>query len=558
MPLPPGPPRRATTTTTHHHHSSYYIVIIASLVIIMASRSMVLLLLSLSILQWMGHLVSSFEWEYVEVHSFSAESEYTLEIQRDGSEYDEDSLSIFFVAVDDADEHGLEEAEEHIEEDDDHDPVYVSNGNILTLHQDELLLTLELEAENNLTIFTFETHDAGSYAVFFEHGPDELPFSLKNASGTALVAALSESAEDHSHESSTSEEDDSHDDEELEVSSATWGLVMGATLIASAGAAAGLALFSLLKTDRVKVLAMHLASAFGSGAILAAALLHLIPEGYAYIEAFVDEEAIGWKAGATILGGLSFSLLVHAGFAQHQHQHHGHAHGGGAGQVVMVRSGSGSRVEEAPPKEKRSAAATLAEVRPQAWNVVVGDALHNCLDGMVIAVAFAGCGNSMGWTILGAVMAHEIPQEIADFFVLLDSGLSFVQALLLNLFSGFCAVLGGIIVLTAPGLDAEGIGYMLLFGSGIFLFVGAAELLPDLLSGRGTGGAPKALGTRLALFALGAVVVSLPLLAHLHCDAGFLAGAHDHDSHSETDHDSHDETETSTTDHDSHDHRFLY
>ncbi|CAM9322260.1 unnamed protein product, partial [Heterosigma akashiwo] len=106
-----------------------------------------------------------------------------------------------------------------------------------------------------------------------------------------------------------------------------------------------------------------------------------------------------------------------------------------------------------------------ADVRPQAWNVVLGDGLHNCLDGMVIAVAFAGCGSSMGWTILGAVMSHEIPQEIADFFVLLDSGLSFGQALCFNLFSGLCAVAGGIIVLSTPSLTAEGIGYMLLFGS---------------------------------------------------------------------------------------------
>ncbi|CAM9322334.1 unnamed protein product, partial [Heterosigma akashiwo] len=196
----------------------------------------------------------------VEVHSFSAESEYTLEIERDGSEYEEESLGVFLVAVDDADEHGLEEAEEHIEEDDHHDAVYVSNGNILTLHDHELLLILELENENNVTVFTFETHEAVSFAVFFEHGPDELAFALKNASGTALTAALSESAEDHTHGESSEETEDSHDEDELEVSGATWGLVMAATAVASAGAAAGLALFALLKTERVQALALELSA----------------------------------------------------------------------------------------------------------------------------------------------------------------------------------------------------------------------------------------------------------------------------------------------------------
>jgi len=412
-----------------------------------------------------------------------------------------------------------------------------------------------------------------------------------------LVAELSESStEDHDH---STEED--HDEDELEVSSTVWGLVIGANVLAGAAAMVGLVLFSLMRGmgDRTKAIAMQLATAFGSGALLSAAIVHLIPEGYALIESFVDGEQLGTNAGLTILGGLMFSLILHMAI---QHKHAAvdaepgcsvkeeraavaptstfEASPGGDDVVEMALE---AEAVEGPPeaqvhvegdscddecglaatnevgdcndcaeegggrlRQGRSAVKLLAAlprvgpvrgVRPQAWNLVLGDCICNGLDGMVIAVAFAGCDSSMGWIVFGAVMSHEIPQEIGDFFVLIDSGLSFGQALLANLFSGVCAIFGGIIVLLLnSSLTADVVGYMLLFGSGMFLFAGAAELLPELLA---APGGPKLAVARAAMVALGAAAVVVSLMSHAHCDAGFLGAAHaHHDDHGDT-HDDH-------------------
>ena len=110
---------------------------------------------------------------------------------------------------------------------------------------------------------------------------------------------------------------------------------------------------------------------------------------------------------------------------------------------------------------------------------LIGDGLHNFLDGIVIASAYI-INIQLGIATTIAVIVHEIPQEIADFGVLLYSGLSKTKALLLNFLSGAIAIIGAIIGLyfgTGSELLAKNI---LPFAAGGFLYIAGSNLIPEL------------------------------------------------------------------------------
>jgi len=110
---------------------------------------------------------------------------------------------------------------------------------------------------------------------------------------------------------------------------------------------------------------------------------------------------------------------------------------------------------------------------------LIGDGLHNFIDGMIIATTFA-VSPPLGIATTLAIAAHEIPQEIGDFGVLLHAGFSTKKALIFNVLSAGMAVLGAIISLllieSVPGLQ----DYLLPFAAGGFLYIGAVDLLPEL------------------------------------------------------------------------------
>jgi zinc and cadmium transporter len=110
---------------------------------------------------------------------------------------------------------------------------------------------------------------------------------------------------------------------------------------------------------------------------------------------------------------------------------------------------------------------------------LIGDAIHNFIDGLVIAGSFA-VDITMGITATISIIFHEIPQEIADFGVLLYSGLSKVKAVLFNLLSALTAIIGLFVGLILIG-NVEGISNMIIpFAAGNFLYIAASNLLPEL------------------------------------------------------------------------------
>jgi len=118
-------------------------------------------------------------------------------------------------------------------------------------------------------------------------------------------------------------------------------------------------------------------------------------------------------------------------------------------------------------------------LHPVVFLNLIGDGVHNLIDGMLIGASYL-VSVPIGIATTIAVVMHEIPQEIGDFAVLVHGGLSVKRALLFNFASALTAVLGGLIILIV-GMDIDNISiYMLPVTAGGFIYIAAADLIPEL------------------------------------------------------------------------------
>lgn len=186
------------------------------------------------------------------------------------------------------------------------------------------------------------------------------------------------------------------------------------------------------------------------GVLLGTALLHILPEAF-------ESEAGAQALFATLLAGLLFFFLLEkAALYRHGHHHEGddphhhHHHGFDAEQA-----GRGG------------------------WSVLLGDSIHNFCDGVIIAAAFL-TDTRLGAVTALAIIAHEIPQEVGDYIVLLNAGLSRARALAYNALSGLAAVVGGVLGYFVVGPWEAMFPYLLVVASSSFIYVAVADLLPQL------------------------------------------------------------------------------
>ena len=194
-------------------------------------------------------------------------------------------------------------------------------------------------------------------------------------------------------------------------------------------------------------LVKHLVS-LSVGVLLGTAMLHVLPEAF---ESKVEPHALF----ATLLAGLFFFFLLEkAELYRHGHHHEGdgHEHHHHFDEEQAGRGG---------------------------WSVLVGDSIHNFCDGLIIAAAFLA-DTRLGVVTSLAIIAHEIPQEVGDYIVLLNAGFSRSKALLYNALSGLAAVVGGVLGYFIVGPWAELFPYLLVAASSSFIYVAVADLLPQL------------------------------------------------------------------------------
>jgi zinc and cadmium transporter len=114
-----------------------------------------------------------------------------------------------------------------------------------------------------------------------------------------------------------------------------------------------------------------------------------------------------------------------------------------------------------------------------AYMSLLGDAIHNLIDGLIIGVTFV-VDTSLGVASTIAIILHEIPQELGDFAVLVHGGFSIKKALLANFLTALTAVLGGILGYFLITFTENAMMYLLPFAAGGFIYISASDLLPEL------------------------------------------------------------------------------
>ncbi|MEX2209951.1 MAG: ZIP family metal transporter [Patescibacteria group bacterium] len=179
--------------------------------------------------------------------------------------------------------------------------------------------------------------------------------------------------------------------------------------------------------------------------------------------------------------------------------------------------------------------------------ILIGDGIHNFVDGVAIASAFL-VGPELGVAATLAVAAHELPHEIADYGVLIHSGLSRARALAYNFLSALTAVLGAGAVFAARDLVEANLGLFLAAAAGMFLYIAAANLIPELhhqrVKGRFIYGLPFVLG----ILTIWVVTILVP---HGHAEEaeGPGAGTSEQELFTEPGHEEHSHEEVHDDDH---------
>ncbi|KKW05343.1 MAG: hypothetical protein UY41_C0055G0006, partial [Candidatus Moranbacteria bacterium GW2011_GWE1_49_15] len=111
--------------------------------------------------------------------------------------------------------------------------------------------------------------------------------------------------------------------------------------------------------------------------------------------------------------------------------------------------------------------------------ILVGDGLHNFIDGMIIAASYL-ISIPVGIATTIAVLFHEIPQEIGDFGVLVHGGFSKTKALFYNFASASTSVLGAVLVLVASSYSENAEIFLVPFAAGGFIYIATADIIPEL------------------------------------------------------------------------------
>lgn len=119
------------------------------------------------------------------------------------------------------------------------------------------------------------------------------------------------------------------------------------------------------------------------------------------------------------------------------------------------------------------------QFHPIAINNLIADGVHNFVDGMIIAASFQ-VSTELGLATTIAVIAHEIPQEIGDFGILLHSGLSKTKALIFNFTSALLSLIGALMAYGLGERVESASSYLVAFAAGAFIYIAVADLIPEL------------------------------------------------------------------------------
>ncbi len=210
--------------------------------------------------------------------------------------------------------------------------------------------------------------------------------------------------------------------------------IVAATFVVSITAFVGIVTLFLKQELLNKVLLILVA--LSAGGLLGGAFLHLLPEAIEKVGASLDIFLY------LLLGFCLFFVLEQ--FLRWRHEH-----------------------------------GTVHKAQPFSYLILISDSVHNFIDGLVIAASFI-VSYPIGIVTTLAVALHEIPQELGDFAVLTYGGFSRMRALTFNYISAMAAMVGGVTGYFASSLVQDATIYLLPFAAGNFIYIAAADLIPEI------------------------------------------------------------------------------
>jgi len=208
--------------------------------------------------------------------------------------------------------------------------------------------------------------------------------------------------------------------------------IIAATVLNSLVALVGAVSLACSKNTLERIL--HALVGFSAGALLGGAFFHLLAESL--------EEIPAMEAFYILFAGFILFFLIER-FLHWHHCHEG-----------------------------------KCDVHAFSYLILFGDAIHNFIDGIIIAAAFI-VNFGVGIVTTVVVISHELPQELGDFGVLVYGGFDRKKALIYNFLAQLTSVLGGIIGFFLIGNSGLSI-YLLPFAAGGFIYIGASDLIPEL------------------------------------------------------------------------------
>ncbi|XP_039375018.1 zinc transporter SLC39A7 isoform X5 [Mauremys reevesii] len=303
-----------------------------------------------------------------------------------------------------------------------------------------------------------------------------------------------------------------------------WTHAIGATLLISAAPYFILFLIPVESNTSQHQALLRLLLSFASGGLLGDAFLHLIPHalvphshhmegshahshsptvsaGHGHSHQGQDHQRM-MAVGLWVLAGIVAFLVVEKfvrhvkGGHGHGHSHGGHSHGGHS-HAPKAKSSSGE--EDNGPQERKASKARAPDkaapkkrgqeseeqtqestMKVSGYLNLAADLTHNFTDGLAIGASFlAGAGVGAVTTL--TVLLHEVPHEVGDFAILVQSGCSKRKAMKLQLLTALGALAGTACSLLAEGIGEAATAWILPFTAGGFIYVGTVSVIPELL-----------------------------------------------------------------------------
>ncbi len=242
-----------------------------------------------------------------------------------------------------------------------------------------------------------------------------------------------------------------------------WYALIASTISSLGGLAGGILLLAHERSARFLSKALI---GFSAGVLLGVTFLDLLPEA---TQGFADPQT-GFRLA--LFGVAAFFLIERILTSLHRHQDE--------------------------YEQRHAESGSLVNARPL---VILGDTVHNFLDGIVVAVAFV-VSTPVGFATAASVLLHELPHEIADFTILLRSGMERKRVLVINLLSALVAPLGTILAFFFARSVVSLQLPLLALAAGNLLYIAMSDLLPHLHHERNT----KHAAIQVVLFFIGIMI----------------------------------------------------